>query len=129
MFTCTSEKDPISVKHLECSNISEALAKKNAIPFHEIGPSFSLRLRRDKLATLDLFKEACRKPKIANLEKKKARKNKFTNVLGETKGKVYVQQQDLKTIKLRKFGPKSKRDQTPNEVWPASLYAPEQAFN
>ena len=60
-------------------------------PFHEIGPSFSLRLRRDKLASLDLFKEACRKPKITNLAKKKAAKNKFTTDIGDVKGKVFIQ--------------------------------------
>lgn len=110
VVTCKGENEPISVKHLEVQKISEALAKKNAVPFHEIGPSFNLRLRRDKLASLDLFKEACRKPKITNVAKKKAGKNKFTTELGETKGKVYVQNQDLKTLRLRKFGKKQKRD-------------------
>lgn len=90
MFTCKGLEEPISVNHLECSKIDEALAKKNAVPFSEIGPSFSLRLRRDKLAAHDLFKEACRKPKITNIAKKKAKKNMFTNELGETQGKVYV---------------------------------------
>lgn len=78
------------MNHLESMKIDEALAKKNAVPFSEIGPSFSLRLRRDKLASHELFKEACRKPKIANLIKKKAKKNMSTNELGETHGKVYV---------------------------------------
>jgi hypothetical protein len=90
VFTCKGVNEPIEVNHLECREVSEVLAKKNAIPFREIGPSFSMRLRRDKIAGTDLFKEACRKPKIANVEKKKANKNKFTNVLGETKAKVFV---------------------------------------
>jgi len=90
VFTCKGETEPIQFNHLECREISEALAKKNAIPFHEIGPSFSMRLRRDKIAAHDLYKEACRKPLIRNAEKKKAQKNKFTNELGETKAKVYV---------------------------------------
>jgi hypothetical protein len=36
--------------------------------------------------------------------KKNQDKNKFTNVLGETKGKVFIQQQDLRTIALKKYG-------------------------
>ena len=69
-----------------------------------------MRLRRDKIAGIELFKEACRKPKIANVDKKKANKNKYTNELGETKAKVFIQQQDLKTLTVRKFGKKTKRD-------------------
>ena len=58
---------PIEVKHLEVREISEALAKKNAVPFREVGPSFSLRVRRDKMASTDNFKEACRKPLYKNV--------------------------------------------------------------
>ena len=90
VFTCRGVTEPIEVNHLECREVSEALAKKDAIPFKEIGPCFSMRLRRDKIAGMDLFKEACRKPKIANVDKKKANKNKYTNELGETKAKVFV---------------------------------------
>lgn len=110
VFTCRGEAEPIEMNHLECGAVSETLVKKNAVPFKEIGPSFSMRLRRDKIAGTDLFKEACRKPKVLNPEKKKANKNRFTDELGETKGKVFVQQQALKTLNLRKFGKKTKRD-------------------
>jgi len=47
VFTCRSASDPIELNHLECKEISETLVKKNAVPFKEIGPSFSMRLRRD----------------------------------------------------------------------------------
>lgn len=40
---------------------------------------------------------------MENPEKKKGRKNLFTNALGEKRGKVYIQQQDLDTIATRKF--------------------------
>ena len=48
-------------------------------------------IRRNQIASNDLYKLACRKPKIANVEKKKARKNVFTTELGERKGKVFIQ--------------------------------------
>lgn len=92
VFTCRGATEPVEINHLECHDVSESLAKKNAIPFREVGPSFGLRLRRDKIATVELFKEACRKPKVLNPEKKCADKNKYTNEIGETKGKVFIQQ-------------------------------------
>ena len=73
------------------------------VPFREIGPCFDLTLRREKMASTDLYKTACKKPRVRNPDKKRADKNKFTNALGETKGKVFVQHADLDTIALRKF--------------------------
>lgn len=106
VFTCRSEDSPIEFRHLECKEVTETLAKKNAVPFREIGPSFNMRLRRDKLATADLFKEACRKPRNLNWDKKKANKNKFTNELGEKHAKVFVQQQDIDTLAVKKYKPR-----------------------
>jgi len=62
-----------------------------------------LRFRRDKIASSDLFKTACKQPKVSNADKKKFDKNKFTTELGEEKAKVFVQSQDLDTIATRKF--------------------------
>ena len=41
--------------------------------FKEIGPHFDLVMRRNQVASADLYKLACKKPKVANVEKKKAR--------------------------------------------------------
>ena len=103
VFTCRSETSPIEVRHMETNDISEATVAKETVPFREVGPCFDLVLRRDKMATSELFKEACRAPKVRNILKKKSDKNKFTNALGETKAKVFLQQQDIDTIALRKF--------------------------
>ena len=103
LFTCRGEKKPIEVRHLEVSNISEATVTMKTVPFREIGPCFDLTLRREKMASTDLYKTACKKPRVRNPDKKRADKNKFTNALGETKGKVFVQHADLDTIALRKF--------------------------
>ena len=50
LFNCKNAESPIEVRHLEVKEITETLVKKNAVPFREIGPSFTLRLRRDKMA-------------------------------------------------------------------------------
>ena len=81
------------------------------VPFREIGPSFNMRLRRDKMAGTDLFKDACKKPKIRNVEKKRADKHKFTNALGEQKAKVFLQQQDIAGLALRKYPGLGKKEE------------------
>jgi len=101
--TCRGEESPIEFRHLECGEVSEALANKNAVPFREIGPCFDMRPRRDKIATTEAYKEACRKPKIRNQDKKKGDKNKYVTALGDVKGKVFVQHQDLDTLATRKY--------------------------
>ena len=103
MFTCRGEKDPIEFRHLECEDITEATVQMRTVPFREVGPSFSMKLRREKMAGHELFKEACKKPMVRNPDKKREGKNKFTTALGEKKGKVFIQQQDIETIALRKF--------------------------
>jgi ribosome production factor 2 len=103
VFTCKGENAPIEVRHLEASDINETTVAKHTVPFREVGPCFDLTLRRDKMADSDLYKEACRQPKVLNIEKKKSNKNKFTTALGETKAKVFLQHQDIDTLALRKF--------------------------
>ncbi len=90
VFTCRGETAPIEVRHMEASDINENTVAKQTVPFREVGPCFDLIVRRDKMAATDLFKEACRQPKVQNLDKKKGDKNKFTNALGETKAKVFL---------------------------------------
>ena len=101
-FTAVGDST-IQVRHYEVGKITEAGVQGNDIDVKEIGPKFDLKVRRNQIASLDLYKTACKKPKIANVEKKKARKNVFTNEIGERKGKVFIQQQDLVTIATRKF--------------------------
>lgn len=116
VFTSRGEKEPIEVRHLEVDDISEATVQMKTMPFREIGPSFDLFLRREKLGSTDLFKEACRQPNLKSYDKKRADKNKFTNVMGEQKGKVFIQHQPLETIALRKFKGMGKRSKEGNKI-------------
>lgn len=123
VITCRGEKEPIEFRHLECDEITEATVQMKTVPFREVGPSFKMVLRREKMATHDLFKEACKQPKVRNPEKKKADKNKFTTVLGEKKGKVFVQHQDLDTLNLRKYKGMGKKAATPSKDADSKLQA------
>ena len=101
VLTFTSVDDStIQVRHYEVPKITENAV---GVEFREIGPRFNLKIRRNQISSNDLYKAACRKPKITNMEKKKAKKNVYTNELGERRGKVFIQQQDLQTIATRKF--------------------------
>jgi ribosome production factor 2 len=104
VVTCKDEKSPIHFQHIEVeAPIDEEKVRKNGISFKEIGPCFNMHMRRNKIAANDLYKEACKKPKVLNVEKKKQDKNKFTDNIGNVKGKVYLQHQDLNTIALKKI--------------------------
>ena len=103
LFTCKGDDKPIEFRQLECDEVTEKNVAMKTVPFREIGPSFKMRARRDKMAGFDLFKEACKKPKVRNMVKKRQDKNKYTTALGEEKGKVYLQQQDYDTLALRKY--------------------------
>ena len=59
-----------------------------------------MRLRRTKLASDDLFKQACKKPKELKVKKKK---NISEDGLGKTLGRIHVGAQKLNTIQTRKM--------------------------
>ena len=103
VFTCRGETDPIEVRHLESGKVNEKEAIRNTVPFKEVGPCFNMRLRREKMATFELYKEACKKPKVRNVEKKKANKNTYTTAFGEKKGKIYIQHANIDTLATRKY--------------------------
>lgn len=70
VFTSVSE-ELIQVRQYEIPKISEPQVMKSHIEMKEIGPRFDLKFRRNQVAAPDLFKIACRKPKITNMLKKK----------------------------------------------------------
>ncbi|CAK9822382.1 Ribosome production factor 2 homolog [Anthophora retusa] len=70
------------------------------IELEEIGPRVDLICRRTKLASNDLFKHACKKPKELKIKKKK---NISTDKLGTTFGRIHVGAQNLNSIQTRKM--------------------------
>ena len=70
------------------------------IELEEIGPRADLVCRRTKLASEDLFKQACKKPKELKVKKKK---NISVDKLGTTFGRVHVGSQNINSIQTRKM--------------------------
>jgi ribosome production factor 2 len=105
VVTAVSESK-IEFRHYELNPgrpINETEVKTRSLTFSEIGPRFDLTFRRDKIASHELFKTACKKPKVLNPEKKAQKKNLFTDALGQQMGKVYLQQQDISTLATKKI--------------------------
>nr|CAD7449182.1 unnamed protein product [Timema bartmani] len=70
------------------------------IELEEIGPSIDFKLRRSKLASMDLFKLASKKPK--ELKAKKV-KNISRDKLGSKHGQIHIPKQNIGTIQTRKM--------------------------
>jgi ribosome production factor 2 len=76
----------INFRHYEVNpgkTVNETDVKNKMLQLNEIGPRFEMTFRRDKIASHELFKTACKQPKLENPEKKKAKKNLFTDNLGQ----------------------------------------------
>ncbi|OAD58188.1 Ribosome production factor 2 like protein, partial [Eufriesea mexicana] len=70
------------------------------IELDEIGPRADLICRRTKLASDDLFKQACKKPKQLKVKKKK---NISMDNLGTTFGRIHIGAQNINNIQTRKM--------------------------
>jgi len=68
------------------------------VELEEIGPSVDLVLRRTKLASLDLFKSSCKKPKEIKAKKVK---NISKDPFGSQLGRVHMPKQDLRRLPTR----------------------------
>jgi len=99
--------------------LKKSESKAPAVELEEIGPHMNFVLRRTQLASADLFKSACRKPK--QLKPKKV-KNVKRDVFGTTHGRVHMERQDytklqtrkVKGLKKRKFEEKMQKEKSAN---------------
>ena len=84
--------------------INGDLSNKNSLPkiqLVEIGPSFDLKERKFSLADEVLYKKALKQPKgVKEIKEKNIEKNK---ILGEKRGRIHMQKQNLKAVSLKKY--------------------------
>jgi len=99
-FTSTTEED----KKIHMRGYKIVLKKSGektpTVELEEMGPSADLVVRRVKLASADLFKTACKRPK--ELKPKKV-KNISKDPFGSTLGQVHIPRQDLTKLTTRKM--------------------------
>lgn len=70
------------------------------IEVEEIGPSLTLTIRRNRMASDDLFKAACKQPKALKTRKVK---NISKDVFGSKLGRIHMEKQDLGNLQTRKM--------------------------
>ncbi|XP_078617713.1 ribosome production factor 2 homolog [Branchiostoma floridae x Branchiostoma japonicum] len=80
------------------------------VELSEIGPALDLEVRRTRLASDDLYKKACKKPKKG---KPKKVKNVKTDVFGAKMGRVHMERQDFSKLQTRKM--KGLKRQAPSD--------------
>ncbi|KAK2705942.1 hypothetical protein QYM36_016082 [Artemia franciscana] len=75
-------------------------AKTPRVDLEEIGPRMDFSLRRTKLASDDLFKTSCKKPRQI---KPKTVKNIKKDALGTTTGRIHLGKQDLSKLQVKRM--------------------------
>lgn len=72
-----------------------------------MGPSLDLSMRRHKAADAELWKQAMRRPKLKKTDVEKGlgkkRKNMEVDEMGDLRGRVHVEKQDLGRLQTRKM--------------------------
>ncbi|XP_039265006.2 ribosome production factor 2 homolog [Styela clava] len=108
-FTVVDEK--ILLRNYKV-NLKKSGTRTPRIELQEMGPNFDFILRRTKLASDDLYKRACRKPKAAKVSKVK---NISRGNLGEKRGRIHMTKQDMGSLQLRKVKALKRKLPTAND--------------
>jgi len=90
----------ILFRQYETGKITEDQLTKGNPEISEIGPSMDLVLRRINIAAPDLYKQACKQPKLEKSATQ--RKNLKTDILGQKRGRIHLGRQDLSKILLKR---------------------------
>ncbi|XP_077268421.1 ribosome production factor 2-like protein Non3 [Temnothorax americanus] len=80
--------------------LKKSNTKTPRIELEEIGPRADLAFRRNKFASEDLFKRACKRPKALKV---KTKKNISKDTFGSTHGRIHVGAQNINSIQTRKM--------------------------
>lgn len=96
VFTAMGESILVRNYHLR---YKKSGSRTPAVQLEEMGPCFTLTIRRHQLAAPDLWRTALKQPK--ELTPKKV-KNESHNVFGDTLGRVHVGRQDLGSMRVKR---------------------------
>eukprot|EP00293_Proteomonas_sulcata_P006859 CAMPEP_0184323534 /NCGR_PEP_ID=MMETSP1049-20130417/130805_1 /TAXON_ID=77928 /ORGANISM="Proteomonas sulcata, Strain CCMP704" /LENGTH=202 /DNA_ID=CAMNT_0026645065 /DNA_START=1 /DNA_END=609 /DNA_ORIENTATION=+ len=109
VIVLTAHGGKIAFRHYGIA-LKKSGGKVPRIELEELGPSFDMELRRERLPAAELAKEANKMPKQVQ-KQAKMKKNLERNALGETTGRVHMQKQTFDEFQTRKMkGLKRGRD-------------------
>ena len=96
-----NEEKVVKIRNYQVNGDLSTKNSLNKINLVEIGPSFDLKERKFLLADEVLYKKALKQPKgVKEIKEKNIEKNK---ILGEKRGRLHMQKQNLKAVSLKKF--------------------------
>jgi len=101
----------IKFRSYQVEKVDPYLVEKG-LSLKEVGPSLDLKVRRIKLASSELYKLACKQPKVLRTHKAK---NVETNMIGEKRGRIHMGRQDVNEIPLRQYSKNIKKKKTAQE--------------
>ena len=91
----------VKIRNYQINGNLNSKANLSKINLIEIGPSFDLKERKFTLADEVLYKKTLKQPKgIQETKEKNIEKNK---ILGEKRGRIHMQKQNLGAVSLKKF--------------------------
>ncbi|XP_046669742.1 ribosome production factor 2 homolog [Homalodisca vitripennis] len=95
----TADEDKVYLRSYRVA-LKKAGGKTPRVELEEIGPSVDFKLRRTKLASDDLFKLACKRPKSLKVKKVK---NVTHDAFGTKLGRIHMTRQDVNKLQTRKM--------------------------
>ena len=96
-----NEEKIIKIRNYQINGNLNSKANLSKINLVEIGPSFDLKERKFTLGDEVLYKKTLKQPRgIKEIKEKNIEKNK---ILGEKRGKIHLQKQNLGAVSLKKF--------------------------
>jgi len=100
MVISSGEDKEIKIRSYQVEGgINEYLVKEG-VKLTEVGPSLNLKVRRITLGTEEFYKMSLKQPRENNPRPKK---NIETNGLGEVRGRVHLQKQNLNAMALKSY--------------------------
>ncbi|EKX41161.1 hypothetical protein GUITHDRAFT_112900 [Guillardia theta CCMP2712] len=100
VIVLTAEGSKVAFRHYSIS-FKKSGGRVPRVELEELGPSFNMELRREREASADIKRAACRVPKQVKAQSK-LKKNYERNALGETMGRIHMQKQSLDEFQTRK---------------------------
>ena len=101
VISIENEEKVVKIRNYQINGDLHSKNNLNKVNLVEIGPSFDLKERKFLLADEVLYKKSLKQPKgIKEIKEKNIEKNK---ILGEKRGRLHMQKQNLTAVSLKKY--------------------------